>query len=139
MSSSSAIQTILGNWTNVSASTDTIDLEAQIVSGTYTTLSTQLPQAFPSRSASQYHQLHISLLEELTDPIDDFFGATSPRTGTQDSRHDSFVTIFHHYDVLPPPYADASDLPSYGAVVEPPTLAMYMFKFGFCKSLRVPV
>ena len=84
------------------------------------------------------------------DAVDDFFGAsrssrspspTIPTIGTRDSRHDALR--------LPTPVdddaSDADALPSYehATCVEPPaytpvsdqpTLAMYLFKFGFRES-----
>jgi hypothetical protein len=61
------------------------------------------------------------------DPMDDFFGYTLSTTRTQDSRHDENNT-----EVLPP-YVEESNLPEYTPYAEPVTLAMYLFKFGFCK------
>ncbi|KIP09724.1 hypothetical protein PHLGIDRAFT_66937, partial [Phlebiopsis gigantea 11061_1 CR5-6] len=61
------------------------------------------------------------------DPLDALFGAC-----TQDSRHDDKDPIVvYREDVPPPPYAEAGYLPAYIAIGEPPTLAMYLFKFGF--------
>ena len=61
------------------------------------------------------------------DPMDDFFGYTLSSTRTHDSRHDE-----HNTDILPP-YVEESALPEYTPYAEPVTLAMYLFKFGFCK------
>ena len=61
------------------------------------------------------------------DPMDDFFGYTLSSTRTHDSRHDENNT-----DILPP-YVEESPLPEYTPYAEPITLAMYLFKFGFCK------
>jgi len=61
------------------------------------------------------------------DPMDDFFGYTLTSTRTHDSRHDENNT-----EVLPP-YVEESNLPEYTPYAEPVTLAMYLFKFGFCK------
>ena len=60
------------------------------------------------------------------DPTDDFFGYTLTSTRTHDSRHDTEV---------PPPYVEESNLPEYAPYAEPVTLAMYLFKFGFCKFI----
>ncbi|KAH9835284.1 uncharacterized protein C8Q71DRAFT_765005 [Rhodofomes roseus] len=73
-----------------------------------------------------------SSLEEGSNPIDDFFGVTSPSfipRGTQDSRHDA-VGLPVHFDDAPPPYS-SSEPPAYSRYGEHPTLAMYLFKFGF--------
>ena len=63
------------------------------------------------------------------DPMDDFFGYTLSSTRTHNSRHDENNTE------VPPPYVEESNLPEYTPYAEPVTLAMYLFKFGFCKSL----
>ena len=124
--STSASRTVFGTWHSTPA--ENIDLEAQTITGTHVALPLPVATPTPSRDAG------------YTDPIDDFFGVTrsqSPRA-TQNSRHDAVArTSYIETDVdAPPPYADASDLPSYTAVAEPPTLAMYLFKFGFRKSLN---
>ncbi|KAI9065628.1 hypothetical protein FKP32DRAFT_1567575 [Trametes sanguinea] len=83
--------------------------------------------------------------EATTDPIDDFFGVSRPSpsssrrtlslTGTRDSRHDDMraPTLAADADVesLPPPYEHSIEPPAYSAVSDQPTLAMYLFKFGF--------
>ena len=134
----SAIRTIFRTWgiATRSRAADNVDIEAQVATASYSVDVIQLP--IPSSSC--LHQPRVQptpLEEEGTDPIEDFFGIIplheSPQTGTQDSRHDDFMTVFYHDDVPPPPYTDASDLPSYDAVVDPPSLAMYLFKFGFCE------
>ena len=66
------------------------------------------------------------------DPMDDFFGYTLSTSRTQDSRHDENNT-----EVLPP-YVEESHLPEYTPYAEPVTLAMYLFKFGFCKFFFFP-
>ncbi|KAH9926802.1 uncharacterized protein B0H18DRAFT_1005652 [Fomitopsis serialis] len=53
-------------------------------------------------------------LEEGTNAIDDFFGA-----------------LARHHDDAPPPYSCSSAPPAYTRYAEHPTLAMYLFKFGF--------
>ncbi|EJF57124.1 hypothetical protein DICSQDRAFT_17380, partial [Dichomitus squalens LYAD-421 SS1] len=52
--------------------------------------------------------------------------------GTRDSRHDE-VRRSSSVDVeaLPPSYEDSIELPAYTQVSDQPTLAMYLFKFGF--------
>ena len=66
-----------------------------------------------------------------TDPLDDFFGyAASSRT--HDSRHDERRQSLAD---VPPAYGEeaAIPLPEYTLhAPEPVTLAMYLFKFGFC-------
>lgn len=76
-----------------------------------------------------------SSLEDGTNPIDDFFGVASPSyipRGTLDSRHDA-VSLPAHVDDAPPPYSYSSEPPAYMRYAEHPTLAMYLFKFGFCE------
>ena len=68
-----------------------------------------------------------TLVSGPIDPMDDFFGYTLSSTRTHDSRHDENNT-----EVLPP-YVEESNLPEYTPYAEPITLAMYLFKFGFCK------
>jgi hypothetical protein len=67
----------------------------------------------------------------LRDPLEDFFDAASSRT--RDSRHDNRRQSLAD---VPPPYAAeaAITLPEYTLhAPEPVTLAMYLFKFGFCE------
>ncbi|KZT70457.1 hypothetical protein DAEQUDRAFT_756345 [Daedalea quercina L-15889] len=88
----------------------------------------------PTPPAALTHTMRArSSLEDATNPIDDFFGVASPSyipRGTQDSRHDA-VTLPVHLDDAPPPYSYSSEPPAYTRYVEHPTLAMYLFKFGF--------
>lgn len=127
-SSTAATNTITGTWApTTSASATDLELEAQVVVGTHEPLALNtLPRyssiASPSRAATQSPR------------------TASPFFGTQDSRHDDRRASL--YLESPPPYAasdadsaEAGGLPSYASVAEPPTLAMYLFKFGFCKSL----
>ena len=123
----SPMKTIIGSWHSVTASTSQIiDLEAQTtVQGTHTSLPESISTPFPT------HSLRHSITG--TDPVDDFFGVTPPSTNTRDSRHDLRLSAGE----LPPPYPDLrGELPAYDAApVEPITLAMYLFKFGFCTSV----
>lgn len=132
----SSATTIHGTWRKPAPST--MDLEAQAISGF------QLPLPIPSRTVT-----HVSpnspasptkrRAEETTDPIDDFFGCSRPsrtRTPTHESRHDQRRSSFSSSHEAPPPYPHA-DLPEYSTTAspkEPETLAMYLFKFGFCTS-----
>ncbi|KAK7683125.1 hypothetical protein QCA50_013798 [Cerrena zonata] len=121
---SSSLRTVFGTWSSNSTS-EQVDLEAQTISGTrlpFTPAITPLAPAAPRTSRDSMG----------TDPIDDFFGVSRTH-GTSDSRHDTpALPSMVEQDVeAPPPYAYGSDLPSYTAVAEPPTLAMYLFKFGF--------
>ncbi|KAL4242427.1 hypothetical protein ABKN59_011933 [Abortiporus biennis] len=123
--------TVFGTWSNAASSSGShsIDLEAQTITGTRVSIPA------PPRPAAA-HSPRIQAEEETTDPIDDFFGVTRPRrSGTHESRHDIVAIATPQeeaaLDMPPPPYADAYDLPSYTSVAEPPTLAMYLFKFGF--------
>ncbi|THH16023.1 hypothetical protein EUX98_g9369 [Antrodiella citrinella] len=126
-------RTIFGTW-SAATSTHNIDLEAQAITGTHVALDVDVPSPPPRASAST------SPSRDTTDPIDQFFGVTRTARGTQNSRHDTparpvffadDVEEAEEGEVAPPPYADSSELPSYAAVAEPPTLAMYLFKFGF--------
>ena len=76
---------------------------------------------------------------DTTNAIDDFFGASSSR-GTQDSRHDAPALPVHHSTSdtesdAPPPYSCCAEPPAYTRHAEHPTLAMYLFKFGFREYL----
>lgn len=121
-SSSTNMNFVYGNWR--SPSPVERDLEAQVVIAgnhqPFTPIEISAPAsiyAHQSRTLPSSQPTH----EEGTDPIDDFFGASHSRTGTRDSRHDAYMT--------PPPYeAEPIDPPAYS---EYPTLAMYLFKFGF--------
>ena len=129
--------TVVGQWQH--ASTD-IDLEAQTVTGTHTPV--VLPILPPSaRSAAAPTHTPVPLSHTDSDPVDDFFGVTRPRA-THESRHDSVSCPSVAFSRLsaaldgdaPPPYVEGSGLPAYNvAQREPPTLAMYLFKFGFCE------
>lgn len=106
------------------------DLEAQITPCTWERVPSTIPIPAPTRT----HSPHASVEEESTDPIDDFFGASRPRyTGTRDSRHDDArSSTFVDPEALPSyEYATASEPPAYSNVSDTPTLAMYLFKFGF--------
>ncbi|CCM04010.1 uncharacterized protein FIBRA_06167 [Fibroporia radiculosa] len=111
---------------------DTRDIEAQIVAGTYESFDS----SFSTPISAITHTPRTSLLLEQTaaiDPLDEFFGASRTSRslhGTQDSRHDAFLLPVHHDDILPP-YSESSELPAYSRFEEHPTLAMYLFKFGF--------
>lgn len=124
-STASATNTVIGVWhsSTPAASSSSLDLEAQVVIGHR--------ELVPPPASARTHAPHTQAgAREGTDPIDDFFGAMR---GTQDSRHDDRRSSMHYDEDAPPPYADASGLPSYASVAEPPTLAMYLFKFGFCE------
>ncbi|KAI8986739.1 hypothetical protein BD414DRAFT_440183 [Trametes punicea] len=108
------------------SSTPEVDIEAQI------------PQPTPARTHSS--RASASADETTTDPIDDFFGVSRPSnsrrtpslTGTRDSRHDDArAPTPTDVESLPPPYEYSVDPPAYSRVSEQPTLAMYLFKFGF--------
>ncbi|KAI0360513.1 hypothetical protein OH77DRAFT_1470524 [Trametes cingulata] len=94
----------------------------------------QLPQPSPARTHST--RANASSEDITTNAIDDFFGSSSRRspslTGTRDSRHDE-IRAPAPVDVesLPPPYECSIDPPAYTRVSDQPTLAMYLFKFGF--------
>ncbi|OSD08189.1 hypothetical protein PYCCODRAFT_1358373 [Trametes coccinea BRFM310] len=102
----------------------------------------QLPQPAPARTHAA--RANASVDEATTDPIDDFFGVSRPSpssgrrtlslTGTRDSRHDDVrasTLADAEVESLPPPYEHSIAPPAYSSVSDQPTLAMYLFKFGF--------
>ena len=122
------IHTILGTWSPAETRPNhqNFDLEAQVVTGFY-----EIGPSTISGSSPAHPRAH------GIDPLDAFFGASR---GTQDSRYyDMHHVAVYQDDVPPPPYAGAGELPAYAAAAEPPTLAMYLFKFGFCKYPRVEI
>lgn len=124
VASSSSTSFVFGNWRTSSPAER--DIEAQVIVGShepFTSIEVPVP---PSVHTHRPHTSSQAVREEGTEPIDDFFGVL--HSGTHDSRHDAYVT--------PPPYeAEPMDPPAYS---EYPTLAMYLFKFGFCKSSVLP-
>ncbi|EIW55486.1 uncharacterized protein TRAVEDRAFT_65922 [Trametes versicolor FP-101664 SS1] len=102
-------------------------------------LEAQLPQPTPAHTHSA--RTSASVDETTSDPIDDFFGASRPSssrrtlslTGTRDSRHDDAhaATPIEVEAVAPPPYECSIEPPAYTTVSDQPTLAMYLFKYGF--------
>ncbi|PIL33509.1 hypothetical protein GSI_04132 [Ganoderma sinense ZZ0214-1] len=109
-----------------------VDLEAQL--------------AQPTLALTHIPHTTRASVDETTDAIDDFFGASRPSSphrarntslsGTRDSRHDevrltSPVDDPSMSDALPPPYEHSISPPAYSQVSDQPTLAMYLFKFGF--------
>lgn len=125
---SSTIRTVFGTWAPAPANRP-VDLEAQVVVGRYEPGPSTLPAPVPALA-------HSPRTTPDSDAVDDFFGASNAPRGNRDSRHDNRTpaSSFFEDDVPPPPYVDSTELPSYTSVAEPPTLAMYLFKFGFCKS-----
>ncbi|OCH88677.1 hypothetical protein OBBRIDRAFT_844760 [Obba rivulosa] len=122
----SSFRSLLGSWRR--AAPLQTDVEAQTVSGVHASYDIEL--AAPPVALARTPRAP-SPTEEGTDPLDDFFGVTrgrasAPRAGTRDSRHDT-VREPTHQD--PPPYA--AEPPAYTRKAEFPTLAMYLFKFGF--------
>ncbi|KAH9835301.1 uncharacterized protein C8Q71DRAFT_858945 [Rhodofomes roseus] len=109
------------------------DLEAQTISGTHEHFDVRLPT--PPAARLHTPRTRPSDVEEGTNAIDDFFGASSSRSprGTQDSRHDAVSLPVHHDSDsdAPPPYSYSAQPPAYTRYAEHPTLAMYLFKFGF--------
>ncbi|KAM5542999.1 hypothetical protein V8D89_003383 [Ganoderma adspersum] len=131
-SSSTSRPTFFSLFDRPTTPTHDIDLEAQLAQPTPAL--THTPRA--SRAS----------VDETTDAVDDFFGASRPSTprrsrnaslsGTRDSRHDevrlsSPVDDASMSDALPPPYEHSILPPAYSQVSDQPTLAMYLFKFGF--------
>ncbi|KAI1791213.1 hypothetical protein LXA43DRAFT_1012874 [Ganoderma leucocontextum] len=130
-SSSTSCPTFFGLFDRPTTPTSDIDVEAQLAQPTPAL--THTPRA--TRASVE--------VEETTDAIDDFFGASRPSTrsrnaslsGTRDSRHDevrlSSPVDDDASDALPPPYEHSISPPAYTQVSDQPTLAMYLFKFGF--------
>lgn len=106
----------------------------------------QLPQPTPARTRST--RASPSVDETASDPIDDFFGASRPSSsrrtpsvaGTRGSRHDDAraPTPVDVEAIPPPPYECSIEPPAYTNVSDQPTLAMYLFKFGFREYPRAP-
>ncbi|KAH9852457.1 hypothetical protein C2E23DRAFT_687555, partial [Lenzites betulinus] len=89
----------------------------------------QLPQPIPARTHAA--RSNASVDETTSNVIDDFFGA-SRRAGTRDSRHDDArAATPADVEAAPPSYEMSLEPPAYSAVSDQPTLAMYLFKFGF--------
>ncbi|KAI0371221.1 hypothetical protein BV20DRAFT_1017162 [Pilatotrama ljubarskyi] len=108
------------------SATPELDIEAQV------------PQPSPARTYSSRASASIDDLP--TNAIDDFFGVSRPSssrrtpslTDTRDSRHDDICAPTPvDVESLPPPYECSIDPPAYSRVSDQPTLAMYLFKFGF--------
>ena len=78
------------------------------------------------------HTIRTSPDATMRDPMDAYFGYTFSSSRTHESRHDERRQSMSD---VPPPYAEESaiPLPEYTLhAPEPVTLAMYLFKFGFC-------
>ncbi|KAG2151160.1 uncharacterized protein EDB93DRAFT_297423 [Suillus bovinus] len=137
MSTSPIISSVSGNWRKTSISSVDIDLEAQTVTGARAsfTLPTAIQAAYSAATPTHTPQQN----DNITDLVDVFFGVTRTRA-TRESRHDLYVAPSRISVALdeeaPPPYADATEPPAYGYTpAEPVTLAMYLFKCGFCFPL----
>ena len=82
-----------------------------------------------SRTASASEQP-----QRTYDVVDEFFGYRFATSATQESRHDRTQSVVYTDAEALPPYAEEdSSLPAYTPYAEPVTLAMYLFKFGFCE------
>ncbi|KAF9652662.1 hypothetical protein BDM02DRAFT_3108734 [Thelephora ganbajun] len=121
-------RTVTGSWDLIPTTATPEAGSSTIISGTR--VSVEFPTQPPRVST---HAPHQSLQQSEADPFDNFFGVShsSPRSsrigGTHESRHDATLPPYHH----------GEDLPAYSTwdeeagPKEPPTLAMYMFKYGF--------
>ncbi|KAI0777264.1 hypothetical protein BD413DRAFT_601726 [Trametes elegans] len=113
------------------STTPELDIEAQL----------QQPSPARTHSSRSSHSSASATDEPTTNAIDDFFGASrssSSRSllGTHNSRHDDVCVSTPADDdvesqVPPPSYECSLDPPAYSRVADQPTLAMYLFKFGF--------
>ncbi|KAG2035090.1 hypothetical protein BDR03DRAFT_900288 [Suillus americanus] len=133
MSTTPRFSSVLGNWRKASISPVDIDLEAQTVTGAHTSFT--LPAAIQVAHSAATPTNTPQQNDNTTDPVDDFFGVTYARA-TRESRHDSYVSPSRTSVALdgeaPPPYMNATEPPAYSSTpVEPVTLAMYLYKFGF--------
>ncbi|KAG1871480.1 hypothetical protein F4604DRAFT_1654789 [Suillus subluteus] len=133
MSTFPRFSSVFGTWRKASISSVDIDLEAQTVTGAHTlfTLPAAIQAAYSAATPAHTPQQN----DNTTDPVDDFFGVTYARA-TRESRHDSYVSPSRTSVALdgeaPPPYTNATELPAYSSTpVEPVTLAMYLYRFGF--------
>ncbi|KAI0827104.1 hypothetical protein BC628DRAFT_1318960 [Trametes gibbosa] len=103
------------------STTPAVDIEAQL--------------SPPSPARTHAARTTASVDETTSDAVDDFFGAsrrTPSLTGTRDSRHDDArATTPVDIEALPPSYEMSIAPPAYTTVSDQPTLAMYLFKFGF--------
>ncbi|KAL6306014.1 hypothetical protein BKA93DRAFT_730140 [Sparassis latifolia] len=125
----SSFSNVFASWRRAAPATD---IEAQVFSETSPRASfdTQLPS--PPRAIVHEARTQGASEDEGTDAVDDFFGVarSSPRTGTRDSRHDDIVYAAGANDDVPPPYT-AENPPAYTRTDEQPTLAQYLFLYGF--------
>ncbi|KAG1867200.1 hypothetical protein DFJ58DRAFT_768893 [Suillus subalutaceus] len=121
MSTSPRLSSVFGTWRKASISSVDIDLEAQTVTGAHTpfTLPAAIQAAYSAATPAHTPQQN----DNTTDPVDDFFrGHLRSRTS---------VALDGE---APPPYTSATEPPAYSSTpVEPVTLAMYLYRFGFCE------
>ncbi|GJE86446.1 hypothetical protein PsYK624_025260 [Phanerochaete sordida] len=115
---------VLGTWTS-RPTTPNIDLEAQVVVGTY-----ERGPSFADPQAHAHQAAQPIQAADTDDLYSYFLGYPDVSRGTQASLRDNRQHTSRPDDV-PPPYSESVDLPTYTSVAEPPTLAMYLFKFGF--------
>lgn len=129
--SPSNTRTVTGSWDLIPAITIPEAGPSTIIAGSRVPV--ELPTSPPQAST---HSPHQPLQQCEADPFDDFFGVSrsSPRPsrvgGTHESRHDTTLPSYHYGEELPA----YSRWDEEAGPKEPPTLAMYMFKYGFCKS-----
>ena len=107
-------------------------------------LEAQAPISAPSPVRVRAERTRHSSVDETdpVDPVDVFFGVSATHTrsrtslslaGTRDSRHDGSRQPTLVEPEVPPSYEDSLEPPAYALVADQPTLAMYLFKFGFCE------
>lgn len=111
-----ATRTVFGTWTPC-AVTDDLDIEAQVVFGTYE----------PEISAGAPPPAALQATPCAHTDINTLRGTTC---ASRAAYYDGMLYVPHRDD-LPPPYAEDVEPPAYTDVAEPPTLAMYLFKLGF--------
>jgi hypothetical protein len=122
---STRTRTVAGSWDLIPSTAIPDAGSSHIISGTR--VSVELPTPPPQAPT---HAPHQSLQSEV-DPFDNFFGVSHQSSRVERPRES-------RHDTSPPPYR-GEDLPAYSrwdeeaGPKEPPTLAMYLFKYGFCK------
>lgn len=92
------------------------------------------PSTPASLPVAVIHDAASSSTDSPIDPFNAFFGYTLSQTSTRESQHDRPLSSSSFESELPPAYVEP---PAYEmSQTEPATLAMFLFKFGFCTFIR---